>query len=98
MVLGEERRSNRGEPYFIRTPHGWPLMGLTEKSDGDDCHLNLTFGRSKEALREDDNCLIHQLERFWAVENSGVIPESKLSMSVEDKGTLAIMEQSGCET
>ena len=33
-------------------------------------------------------------ERFWEVENYGVVPQSKLSMSVEDKRALAIIEQS----
>ena len=90
----EERRGNRGEPYAIRTPLGWTLMGPMEKSDSQDCHLNVNFVRSAEAVREDDDCLMHQLERFWAVENSGVIPDAKVSMSVEDKRALAIMEQS----
>ena len=90
----EERRGNRGEPYAIRTPLGWTLMGPMERSDREDCHLNVNFVRSSEALRQDDNCLVRQLERLWDVENAGVIPESKLSMSVEDKRALAIMEQS----
>ena len=37
---------------------------------------------------------MHQLERFWEVENDAVIAEYKLSVSVEDKRALAIMEQS----
>jgi len=37
---------------------------------------------------------MHQLERFWAVVNSGVIPKSEVSMSEEDKEALVIMEQS----
>ena len=90
----EERRGNREEPYAIRTPLGWTLMGPMDRSVGEDCHLNVNFVRSSEALREDEDCLVHQLERFWEVENSGVIPESKVSMSVEDKRALAIMEQS----
>ena len=90
----EERRGNRGEPYAIRTPLGWTLMGPMERSDGEDCHMNVNLVRSSEALREVDDCLVHQLERFWEVENAGVIPESKLSMSVEDKRALAVMEQS----
>ena len=90
----EERRGNRGEPYAIRTPLGWTLMGPMERSDGESCHLNVNFVRSSEALREVDDCLVHQLERFWEVENAGVISESRLSMSVEDKRALAIMEQS----
>jgi len=90
----EERHGNRGEPYTICTPLGWTLMGPMERSIGEDCHLNVNLVRSAEALREDDDCLMHQLERFWAAENSGVIPESKVSMSVEDKEALAIMKQS----
>ena len=90
----EERRGNRGEPYAIRKPLGWTLMGPMDRSDGEDCRLNANFVRSSEALREDEDCLVYQLQRFWAVENSGVIPESKVSMSVEDKRALAIMEQS----
>ena len=63
-----------------------------ERSDGEDCHLNVNFVRSSEALREDDDCLMRQLERFWEVKNAGVIRESKVRMPVEDKyGTI-------CET
>ena len=69
-------------------------MGPMETSDGEDCHLNVNFVHLSEALREVDDCLMHQLERFCEVENAGVIPESKLSILVEDKRALAIMEQS----
>jgi len=69
-------------------------MGPIERSDSKDCHLNVHFVCSSEALRKDDDCLMHQLERFWAVQNSGVTPKSEVSMSVEDKEALAIMEQS----
>ncbi|XP_078372656.1 uncharacterized protein LOC144656297 [Oculina patagonica] len=90
----EERRGNRGEPYAIPTPLGWTLMGPMEKSDSQNCHLNVNFVRSAEVERKDDDCLMQQLERFWAVENFGVVPNCKASMSVEDKRALAIMEQS----
>ena len=90
----EERRGNRGEPYDIRTPLGWTLMGPMERSDGEDRLLNVNFVRSLEALREDDHCLVRQLQRFWDVDNAEVIPKFKLSMSAEDKRALAIMEQS----
>ena len=69
-------------------------MGPMERRDDKDCHLNVNFVRSSEALREDDDCLMDQVERFWAIENPGVIPKSEVSMSVEDKEALAIMEQS----
>ena len=90
----EERRGNREEPYAICTPLGWTLMGPMEKSDSQDCQLNVNFVRSAEVVREDNDCLMQQLERFWAVENFGVIPNCKVSMSLEDKRALAIMEQS----
>ena len=90
----EKRRGNRGEPYAIRTPLGWTLMGPMEKSDSQDCHLNVNCVRSAEVVREDNDCLMQQLERFWAVENFGGIPSCKFNMSLEDKTALAIMEQS----
>ena len=90
----EERRGNKGEPYAIRTPLGWTLMGPMDKNVGGECHLNVNFVGLAEPLRENDDCLVHQLERFWEVENYGTVPQSKLSMSVEDKKALAIMEQS----
>ena len=41
------------------TPLGWTLVGPMGSSVGEDCHLNVNFGRSAEALREDDDCLMH---------------------------------------
>ncbi len=91
----EERRGNRGEPYAIRTTLGWTLMGPMEKSDSQNCHLNVNFFRSAEVVRKNhDDCLMQQLKTFWAVENFGVVSNCKVSMSVEDKRALAIMEQS----
>ena len=89
----DERRGERGEPYAIRTPLGWTLMGPMEKIQSQECHVNVNFVRSVEVAREDD-CLMQQVERFWAIENFGVTPDSKPCMSVEDKKALAIMEQS----
>ena len=59
-------------------------MGAMEKRDSQGCHLNVNFVRSAEVVREDDDCLRHQLERFWAVEKSGVIPDAKVSRTAED--------------
>ena len=93
----EERRGNRGEPYAVRTPLGWTLIGPMERTDtsAEECHLNVNFVRAAEVTRvEERDCLMEQLEKFWTVENSGLIPSSKVCMSVEDKKALAIMEQS----
>ena len=86
-VVREESR------YAIRTPLGWILMGPMEKIQSQECHVNVNFVHSVEAAREDD-CLMQQIERFWAIENFRVTPDSKPCMSVEDMKALAIMEQS----
>ena len=41
----EERRGNRGEPYAIRTPLGWTLMGPVGAIDCRERHLNVNFVR-----------------------------------------------------
>ena len=41
----EERRGNRGEPYAIRTPLGWTLMGPVGGIDCRERHLNVNFVR-----------------------------------------------------
>ncbi|PFX17886.1 hypothetical protein AWC38_SpisGene17772 [Stylophora pistillata] len=90
----EEKRGNKGEPYAIRTPLGWTIMGPMHKNVGGECHLNVNFVGSAEPVGEKNDCPMHQLERFWEVENYGVVPQSKLSMSVEDKRALEVMDQS----
>ncbi len=37
---------------------------------------------------------MQQLERFWKTDYAGLIPDCKVSMSVEDKRALAAMESS----
>ena len=88
----EERRGNRGEPYAIRTPLGWTLMGPVGRIDCQERHLNVNFVRLVESARKD--CLMQQVERFWAIENYGLAGDSNVCMSVEDKKALAIMERS----
>ena len=88
----EERRGNRGEPYAIRTPLGWTLMGPVGRIDCRERHLNVNFVRLVESARKD--CLMQQVERFWAIENYGLAGDSNVCMSVEDKKALAIMERS----
>ena len=68
-------------------------MGPMEKIQSQECHVNVNFVRSVEVAREDD-CHTQQVERFWAIENFGVTPDSKPCMSVEDKKALTIMEKS----
>lgn len=67
-------------------------MGLMERNDSEDCYLNVNFVCLLEILREDNDCFVCQFERFWDVENVGVIFEFKFSMLVEDKRVFVIME------
>ena len=90
----EERRGNRGEPYAVRTPLGWTLMGPAGGIDCRERHLNVNFVRLVESARKDEDCLVQQVERFWAIENYGLAGDSNVCMSVEDKKALSIMERS----
>ena len=90
----EERRGNRGEPYAIRTPLGWTLMGPMGGTDCRDRDLNVNFVHLVESARKDEDCLMQQVERFWAIESYGLASDSNVCMSVEDKRALAIMERS----
>ena len=90
----EERRGNRGEPYAIRTPLGWTLMGPVGGIDCRERHLNVNFVHLVESARKDEDCLMQQVERLWAIENNGLAGDSNVCMSVEDKKALAIMERS----
>ena len=84
----EERRGNRGEPYAIRTPLDWTLM---DPMGGIDCRerdLNGNFVRLEGFARKDEDCLMQQVERFWAIENYGLASDSTVCMSVEDKNAL----------
>ena len=65
----EERCGNRGEPYAIRTPLGWTLMGPVGGIDCRERHLNVNFVRLVEFARKDEDCLMQQVERFWAIGN-----------------------------
>ena len=90
----EERRGNRGEPYAIRTPLGWTLIGPVGGIDCRERHLNVNFVRLVESARKDEDCFMQQVERFWAIENYGLAGDSNVCMSVEDKKALSIMERS----
>ena len=88
----DERRGERGEPYAIRSPLGWTLIGPTDRAENKSFHVN--FVRLTEVTKKDDDRLMHQIEQFWKIENYGLSPNSKESMSLEDKRALAVMENS----
>ena len=88
----EERRGNKGDPYTIRSPLGWTLIGPMDRLECKNSHYCVNFTRIASVEKED--VLMQQLERFWKTENAGLIPDCKVSMSVEDKRALAVMESS----
>ena len=69
-------------------------MGTVGGIDCREHHLNVNFVRLVESARKDEDCLMQQVERFWAIENYGLAGDSNVCMSVEDKKALAIMERS----
>jgi len=54
-------------------------------------HFYVNFTRIVNVKKE-EHVLMQQLERFWRIDNAGVIPDPKISMSIEDKRALAVME------
>ncbi|XP_078380333.1 uncharacterized protein LOC144663310 [Oculina patagonica] len=88
----EERRGNKGDPYAIRSPLGWTLMGPIDIMECKKGHHCVNFTRIANVEKED--ILMQQLERFWKTDYAGLIPDCKVSMSVEDKRALAVMESS----
>ena len=55
-------------------------------------HYCVNFTRIVSVEKED--VLMHQLERFWKSVNAGLIPDCKVSMFIEYKRALAVMESS----
>ena len=89
----DESRGNRGEPYAVRSPLGWTLLGPTTKTEEEDSG-SVNFIRLGSDPSTADP-LLQQVKRFWEVD-SGLASStnSKKSMSIEDKRALSIMEES----
>ena len=83
----EERCGNKENPYAIRSRLGWTLIGPMEGASS--C---VNFMMIVNAEKED--VLVQQLERSWKTDNAGLVPNYKVSMSIEDKRVLAVMESS----
>ena len=87
-------RGQRGEPYAIRCPLGWTLIGPTDRTEGTGRRHSVNFTRLTEVIEEDDDHLMQQLAQFWKIENYGGFTNSEVSMSIEDKRALAVMKRS----
>ncbi|XP_028416927.1 uncharacterized protein LOC114541139 [Dendronephthya gigantea] len=82
----EQRRGQRKEPYAVRTPLGWTLMGPigTETEQG----FQINF------IRKEDNTLQEQVERMFRMDFSESDFHLGKGMSFEDQRALNIMESS----
>ena len=90
----EERRGQRGEPYAIRCPLGWTLIGPADRIESTSRRHSVNFTRLTEFIEEDDDHLMQQLAQFWKIESYGGFTNSEVPISVEDKRALAVMERS----
>ena len=76
----EERRGNKGDPYAIRSPLGWTLIGPMDM-ECKNSHFSVNVTRIVSVEKEED-VLMQQLERFWKSDNAGLTPDCKVFMSV----------------
>ena len=82
----EEKRGRRKQPYAVRTPLGWTLIGRLNRSSAREAQVNYIRG-SQEMLSS-------QLKRLYDAEFSECLASSKLAISGEDRRALAILENS----
>lgn len=82
----EQRRGRRGQPYAVRTPVGWTLMGPLGACDSDCFSANF--------VRHDDEMLHRQMERMFRSDFNEPMVSSKVAMSIEDQIALTQMEGS----
>ena len=89
----EERRGKRREPYAVRSPLGWAVMGPTQTVEDEKDNFNENFIRVGDTPAGDD-ALLQQVKCFWETDFGGSISDHKTAMSVQDKKALQILEAS----
>ena len=83
----DERSGRRKQPYAVRTPLGWMLIGrLNRSSAAKEAQVNY--------IRGSHEMLSSQLRRMYDAEFSESLASSKLTMSGEDRRALAILQNS----
>ncbi|XP_071483331.1 uncharacterized protein [Diadema antillarum] len=84
----EQRVGNPKEPYAVRTPLGWTLMGPVsgKRQSTTSFHANFT--------RLEDDSLEQQLKQFWRVDFGGYLNQDNVGDSVEDLRALKVMKES----
>ena len=83
----EERRGRRKQPYAVKTPLGWTLIGrLGGSPSPQEARVNF--------IRGGQEMLSSQLRRMYNAEFSESLASSSVAMSGEDRRALAILENS----
>jgi hypothetical protein len=82
----EQRRGGRKEPYAVRTPLGWTLIGPIGTEIEQEFLINF--------IRKEDNTLQEQVERMFRMDFSETDFHLGKGMSLEDQKALNIMESS----
>ena len=82
----EQRRGRRKQPYAVRTPLGWTLIGPLGQALSSEAQVNFLSGGQE--------LLSTQFKRFYDAEFSGSLSCTKQAFSVEDHRALAILENS----
>ena len=80
----ETREGKQKDPYAIRYPLGWTIIGPLNKGEPLR-RFNTHFIQAQEKSLEE------QMSRLWSTDFTDP-PSSKCGMSVEDKKALEIME------
>lgn len=83
----EERRGRKKEPYAVRTPLGWSVAGPLGTNPNRD-------NVSSFLIRKEDEYLRETMDRMFQMDFSESTYSSELSMSLDDKKALAMMESS----
>ena len=82
----EQRKGKRKEPYAIRSPLGWTLMGPMSTRKGPSS-VNVHFTCHEDPLQQ-------QLKQFWESDYGGYLMDEKTGDSVEDIHALKTMQDS----
>ncbi|KAK2551629.1 hypothetical protein P5673_027396 [Acropora cervicornis] len=82
----EQRRGRRKQPYAVRTPLGWTLIGPLGQTSSSVAQVNFVCGGQE--------MLSNQFKRLYDAEFSESLSCTKQALSVEDHRALAILESS----
>ena len=82
----DERRGASNEPYAVKFPLGWTLLGPVGPANPNQ-HFHVNF------IRSQDEMLQLQVEKFWKTDFADRLAEPEVSLSLGDKQALKIMKE-----